>query len=86
MGFGMKEITKSVDTNWHKYGSTTDIVIHPNVTHDVTSIMVEINRDKIKTMLNIKIDYQIAAEGIPLTENKLVISWDEISRAANPQQ
>jgi hypothetical protein len=62
-----------------KYGATENIVIHPGVTHDITAIKIEINPHQGITQIhNLKVEYQIAAEGVNLIGGQKMISKEEI--------
>ncbi len=82
--FGLAKLTSSRGSSEERYGSSGNAVIHPGVVHDVTAVRIKV--DVTKDWLSVQdlvIEYGIAAEGVALFEDQLVITgkalWDELT-------
>lgn len=77
--FGMTKQVVSPRTQEHKFAST-DKVIHPGIEHDVTQIYVsKINKDEVRGIRDLVIDFTMAAEGtVPVQGRKVIRSEDFI--------
>ncbi len=85
--FGLRALTSSIGSENDKYGSSADAVIHPGVVHDVTAVKVKIDVSQPQyEVLELAVDYQIAAEGISPVEGRKVMQgselWSELERLA----
>jgi hypothetical protein len=79
MRFGLRELTGSIRSEARKYGSSADVVIHPGIVHDVTAVEVEIDVTRPPSQVfNLVVDYQIAAEGIKLVEDREIIQGSQL--------
>ena len=71
-----------------RYGASADTVIHPDVTHDVTRVKVEIFVDRegaVGAVADLHIDYEIAADGVGLKGGQISISSAELAAAILPR-
>jgi hypothetical protein len=84
--FGLSELTKSAGSEETRYGASTEVVIHPGIIHDVTSVKVKIDlaNQKESQVPDLVIDYKIAAEGIIPVEDQKIISGAEIFTSTSP--
>lgn len=82
--FGLREIVRSVGDDWRKYGGSLEVAIHPSTTHEVTAVSIGVNPNLSKLLVRpLKIDYQIAADGIQLIESEETIPGSNIFDAIN---
>lgn len=83
--FGLVKLTNSAGSEGKRYGASTDVVIHPGIIHDVTSVKVEIDKtpQKQTEVPDLVIDYKIAAEGIIPVEGQKIISGAEIFKSCS---
>ncbi len=71
-----------------RYGASSDIVIHPGVIHDVTTIRFDIHVDnsgKISPVVDLQIEYEHAAQRVVLSSGKLGIAAADLVAAIVPQ-
>jgi hypothetical protein len=79
MKYGLSPLSKSIRSEFDRYGALGDIVIHSGMVHDVTAIKLEVDRDKPASYMNdLVFDYQIAAEGIRLIEDQKIIAGSQL--------
>jgi len=82
--FGLREIVRGVGDNWRKYGGSSEVAILPGTIHEVTAVYVDVNPNlPLSHIYPLKINYQIAADGIQLIESEEIIPgstiWDVIN-------
>jgi hypothetical protein len=84
--FGLRELASSrIRPDEKKYGSSADVVIHSGIVHDVTAVKLRIDvAQPPSDVSDMVIDYEIAAEGTRLVEDRVVIKgsqlWAELER------
>lgn len=79
--FGLRELTNSVGSKEKRYGASTEVVIHPGIIHDVTSVNVQIDvatPKEAEAVPNLVVDYKIVAEGVTPVEGQKIISGAEL--------
>jgi len=82
--FGLRELVRSVGDDWRKYGGSLEVAIHPGTIHEVTAVSIDVDPNLSSSHIYpLKIDYQIAADGIQLIESEEIIPgsiiWDVIN-------
>jgi hypothetical protein len=82
--FGLRELTNSAGSKGKRYGASTEVVIHPGIIHDVTSVQVIIDAAKQKEtgIPDLVVDYKIAAEGVIPVEGQKVIPGADMFKLA----
>ena len=79
MSFGLRALNTSLLSKEARYGSSSDVIIHPGVIHDVTAISVEIDVMRPPEDVDpLIIDYQIAAEGIQPIVDQVIIEGSKL--------
>jgi hypothetical protein len=81
--FGLTPLVHSMDAQDRRYGSSADVVIYPNITHDVTCIEAEIDKSLPSNISDLVIYYAIAAEGARPVKGQETISGRDLLRAAS---
>jgi hypothetical protein len=75
MNFGLKEIKSSMIDGKKKYGSSSDVVIHSGIAHEVTAVEGIIEQSPwTEPSPDLNIHYKIAAENIIPIEGEKIIS------------
>ena len=83
MHFGLPKISSSIGSEGSMYGASSDCVIHSGISHDVTCVEISVNpRKSPNDVLNLEIDYKIAAEGVNLIEGHKIISGQDLYKEA----
>ena len=76
---GMKKLPSLGTELPHKYGEGSNLVVHPNITHEVALLYLGLNpKEDQKPTSDLVIDYEIAAEGFPLTRSSKTITLTEL--------
>lgn len=60
------------DSQHPRFGANSDVVIHPNTTHDITKIEFR-GRDENRPEGEFAIEYEIAAEDVQLVKSRVVV-------------
>ena len=81
---GLERLTVATDKiHERRYGGSTNVVIHPGVTHDVTVVRYDLpGHFEIDTTKPLLIEYTLAAEGVALKTDQLLISGPALYGAA----
>ncbi|GAC1300801.1 MAG: hypothetical protein NVSMB27_41180 [Ktedonobacteraceae bacterium] len=82
-GMGLPKLLHVGSPGWRVYGGGADIVIHPNITIDVTPTLVFVPLT-LQNIPSIKFKYQIGAEDIQMTEGEIEIAGEVIKTALIP--
>ena len=85
---GLPRLFHAGPKNTAKYGGSAGAVIHPQVLLDVALIPLQVSVDhqhRITLPKPVIIDYEIAAEDVPLVTGQQVVSEDEIARSVLPE-
>ena len=75
--FGLPQLTRSSDVSEWTFGSSTNIVIHSGIVHEVAKVIVKVTADMSQGAVEIPdliINYKIAAEGLQLIQEQDTIS------------
>ncbi len=77
--FGLPTIAVAKDSREHRYGGQGDLVIHPEMSHDVTAMRIAVHMaDGQAGITPLAIDYKLGAEGIRLIKSQLTVQPSEI--------
>ena len=78
--FGLTRYMKALGSNREKYGSSTDIIIHPGLFHEVTAIKLDLDRARkiIPQPPDLIINYKIVAEDMRMIEDTETISYETL--------
>ena len=78
--FGLSQLINSAGSDEIRYGASTEVVIHPGIIHDVTSVkvIIDVAKHKETEVPDLVVDYKIAAEGISPVEAQKVIAGAEM--------
>lgn len=80
---GLPQLAKARGSDHISYGSSSDFVIHPSTSLDITSLAtkVTISESGISIKNDLEIDYLLGSEDITLIEDRLIITKDEIEKS-----
>jgi hypothetical protein len=78
---GLARLPSTRGTQWIKFCGGGDVFVHPGVTYDITCIKRSFHPDDSRAPADVVGRYQIAADGLPVTEDGFVVSGSSIRSA-----